>query len=132
MTALSESREHLRKAREFLTAAEFSLDLDLYNAATSNAVTCGINAKDAICLRLTGKTGKTENHMQAVEDLNAVGAGSKDGLTTTKGLAVILGRLLRLKAKSQYESGGVSRNDAMRAVGWALRLVEGATEVVVE
>ena len=103
--ALAESREHLRKARESLTAAEFSLDLDLYNAATPNAITWGINAKDAICLRLTGKTGKTENHMQAVEDLNAAGAGSKDGMTKTKGLTVVLGSFLRLKAKSQYGSG---------------------------
>jgi uncharacterized protein (UPF0332 family) len=55
VTALSEARAHLRKAKEFLTAAEFSLDLDLFNAATSNAVTSGINAKDAICLRLTGR-----------------------------------------------------------------------------
>jgi uncharacterized protein (UPF0332 family) len=132
VTALSEAREHLRKAKEFLTAAEFSLDLELFNAATSNAVTSGINAKDAICLRLTGKTGMTENHMQAVEELKASGAGSKGIGAETKGLAVVLGRLLQLKAKSQYGSLGVARNDAIGAVEWAQRLVDGAAEIVAE
>jgi len=59
MTALDEARAHLAKAREFLTAAELDLDLDLFNVATSNAVISGINAKDATCLRLTGTTGKS-------------------------------------------------------------------------
>lgn len=54
MRTLDEARAHLAKAREFLTAAELNLDLDLFNAATSNAVISGINSKDAICLRLTG------------------------------------------------------------------------------
>lgn len=50
MTALSDARAHLRKAREFLEAAELNLDFELNNAATSSAVTGGINAKDAVCL----------------------------------------------------------------------------------
>ncbi len=38
---------HLRKASEFLEAAQAALASDWSNAATSNAVTAGINAKDA-------------------------------------------------------------------------------------
>ena len=50
MSALDEARAHLAKAREFLEAAELTNDLQLFNAAASNAVTSGINSKDAICL----------------------------------------------------------------------------------
>jgi hypothetical protein len=38
MSAVNDARAHLEKAREFLEAAEMSRDLDLYNAATSDAV----------------------------------------------------------------------------------------------
>lgn len=48
MSALTEARAHLAKAREFLDAAELSLEVDLYNAASSNAVISGINSKDAV------------------------------------------------------------------------------------
>lgn len=45
MSALRDARAHLGRAQEFFDAAELTLDLDLYNAATSNAVTSGINSK---------------------------------------------------------------------------------------
>ncbi len=69
MTALSPARLHLPKAREFLDAAGASRDLGLHNAATSDAVISAINSKDAICLAVTGTTGKSDNHTQAVEEL---------------------------------------------------------------
>lgn len=69
MTALDEARAHLAKAREFLEAAELTNDLQLFNAAASNAVTSGINSKDAICLALTGRTRKSDNHAEAVAEL---------------------------------------------------------------
>ena len=56
MTALELARLHLSKAEEFLEAAETNLDQKLYNAATSDAIISAINAKDAICLGLTGRT----------------------------------------------------------------------------
>lgn len=123
MSALSDGRAHLRKAREFLDAAELSLDADLYNAATSSAVTSGINAKDAVCLALTGTTGKSENHLDAVAELRAAGQASRS-------LAPTLGRLLKLKNKSQYQTVDVARADAVKAVGWATTLVDGASGIV--
>lgn len=123
MTALSDARAHLRKAREFLDAAELDLDCDLFNAATSSAVTSGINAKDAICLALTGKTSKSENHASAVAELRGAG-------TTTKTLATTLGRLLKLKNKAQYQTVDIARTDAVKAVEWATTLVEGASDIV--
>lgn len=123
MSALSDARTHLRKAREFLDAAELNLDSDLFNAATSNAVTSGINAKDAICLSLTGMTEKSDNHTAAIAELRGAGPASRP-------LASTLSRLLRLKNKSQYQSTDIARGDAAKAVGWAATLVEGATRIV--
>ena len=122
MTSFDQAQEHLSKAREFLEAAEVSRDLELYNAATSAAVISAINAKDAICLTLTGRTNKSENHNEAVSDLRRAGRAGAD-------LAPTLSRLLRLKTKSQYSSVSVTPSDAASAVQWAQRLMTGAKEV---
>ena len=93
MGALDDARAHLAKAQEFLAAAELTLDLDLFNAATSSAVSSGINSKDAICLRLTGVSRKTDNHAQAVAELTQAG-GVGAALTQT------FSRLLRMKPQT--------------------------------
>jgi HEPN domain len=123
MSALDDARIHLGKAREFLEAAELTRDMDLHNAAASNAVTSGINSKDAICLTLTGRTGKTDNHSQVVAELKATGP---DG----RRLAPTLDRLLRLKPKAQYQSESVSARTSARAIEWATRLLEAAGAAV--
>lgn len=119
MTALDEARLHLAKAREFLAAAEVNHDLALYNAAASNAVSSGINSRDAICLALTGRSAKTDNHAQAVAELQATGQGGRR-------LAPTLDRLLRLKPKAQYQSETVSAANAAKAIDWAARLLDAA------
>jgi len=131
MTALSDARLHLAKAREFFTAAELNLDLELYNAAASNAVISGINSKDAICLRLTGTTAKAENHSTAMAELRTAGGSGPHG-ATTKQLATVLGRLLKLKSKSHCQTIDVARADAAKAVEWAHKMLEGASEIVNE
>jgi hypothetical protein len=122
MSVLTDAKAHLAKAREFLEAAELSNDLGLYNAATSNAATSGINSKDAICLALTGRTGKTENHAEAIAELKATGA-------VGRAQAATLDRLVRLKPKSQYQAASISASDATKAIGWATRLLEAAEGV---
>jgi uncharacterized protein (UPF0332 family) len=122
VAALDEARAHLAKAREFLEAAELTNDLALYNAAASNAVTSGINSKDAICLALTGRTRKSDNHAEAVAELRNAGAAGRDGCTT-------LSRLLKLKSKSQYQAAPVSAADAAKSIDWAARLLESAQSV---
>lgn len=123
MSALDDARTHLEKAREFLEAARVDLDWEHFNAATSNAVISGINAKDAICLRLTGATRKGDNHNEAVAELKAAGPA---GAT----LAPTLGRLLRLKTKAQDQSHLVAAGEATRAIGWAEKLLAEAEKVV--
>jgi uncharacterized protein (UPF0332 family) len=123
MTTLDDARAHLSKAREFLTAARSNLDLELFNAASPDAVISGINCKDAICLRLTGTTRQSDGHGEAVAELRAASPGGA-------ALAPSLSRLLRQKTKSQYQSTSVTAADAKKAVEWAARLLEGTEAVV--
>lgn len=123
MSASEDARAHLAKAHEFLEAARFNLDLKLVSAATSAAVLAGINAKDAVCLRLTGATHKSDNHAAAVAELKAAGpAGAA--------LVPTLTRLLKMKTRAQYQPAAVAAPDGTNAVRWATKLVDGAEEVV--
>lgn len=123
MGALEDARAHLTKAREFLQAAQLNQDVDLFDAATSNAVTSSINSKDAICLKLTGRTGKAESHDDAAGELARSGPAGRQ-------LAPTLRRLLRLKSRAQYQAAPMAASDAARAIDWATRLLEGAQRVV--
>lgn len=123
MTALEEAGLHLAKAQEFLEAAETSRDLRLDNAAASDAAISAINSKDAICLALTGRTGKSDNHAQAVDELRRSGPAGAHQAST-------LSRLLNLKTRSQYASRTVSAADADKAVEWASRMYAAAEGVV--
>jgi uncharacterized protein (UPF0332 family) len=110
---------HLIKAAEFLAAARIDLNAGHVNAATSNAVVSGINSKDAMCLKLTGSTSKSDDHGDAVAELLAAGKRAAD-------LAPVLTRLLKLKTRSQYQTTSVARSDAAKAIAWAERMYEGA------
>lgn len=123
MTPLRAARVHLAKAQEFVAEAKSALANGHLNAATSNAVIAGINAKDAICLVLVGTTSKADDHRQAVIELRKAGKIGVD-------LAVTLDRLLKPKTKSQYQALSMTINDAEAAVSQAGRLVEGAERVV--
>jgi len=109
MTALIDATAHLDKARAFLLAAEVALDGALHDPAASNAVIAGINAKDSMCLRLTGRTGKSDNHHEAIRELKAAGPLAASTASDFQ-------RLLQLKALSQYQSRSVSASNAVKAV----------------
>jgi uncharacterized protein (UPF0332 family) len=123
MNAVAAAHAHLAKAREFLQAAELEHRQDLYNAATSNAVLSGINSKDAICLKLSGRTTKSDDHAAAVGELAATG-------TQGRQLAQTLRRLLSKKAKSQYQDHRVAASEAGRAIEQATRLYNAAQQIV--
>lgn len=123
MNSLELARAHLAKAREFLDAGQLAQDLDLYNAAASSAVTSGINSKDAICLALTGRTGKAENHHEGRAELRGAGPAGR-------ALEPTFSRLLKLKPKAQYQAASVSATDAAKAIEWADRMLVSATAVV--
>ena len=113
MSASEDATAHLAKATEFLEAAELAIDAGLQNAATSNAVISGVNSKSAICLRLTGRTGRAGNHAEDIAELNASGAIGQAQVAT-------FDRLLR--ASSGSDSG--------QAIEWAGQLVTAAKSVM--
>lgn len=121
MGARADALSHLRKAREFLEAAGLELEMELHTAAASSAVLAGINAKDAICLQLTGRTGKSDDHRAAVPELAAAGPAGK-------ALGSIFRRLLGLKTAAQYQAAPIGRTDATKAVEWATRMVDAARD----
>jgi hypothetical protein len=84
-------------------------DLGLNNAAASNAVISASNSKDVISLALTGRTGKSDNHAQAFEELKRSGPVRAE-LTST------LSRVLNLETLSQYASRSMSAAEAGKAV----------------
>jgi hypothetical protein len=120
---LDDSRSHLARAREFLEAAQVCLDLELFNAATANAVTSGISSKDAICLFLASRAATTDSHEDVVAELSRAG---EEG----KALAPTLSRLLRLGTTSQDLNATIAQAEASRAVEAAARLFEAAQGVV--
>ena len=122
MGGREDALSHLRKAREFLDAAGLELDMELHSAAASSAVLAGINAKDAICLQLTGRTGKSDDHRSAVPELAAAGPPGKALESTFR-------RLLGHKTAAQYQAGPISRADATKSVDWATRMVDTARDV---
>jgi len=123
VSALADARAHLAKAEEFLMAAELAQDMELFNAATSDAVISGINSKDAICLTVNAVTNKSDNHNEAIAELKTAGRIGVD-------LAPTLKRLLRLKTKSQNQTLSIARADAANAVKWAKKLYGTAQQVV--
>lgn len=123
MGALDDASVHLAKAREFLEAAQLNHQLELFNAATSNAVTSSINSKDAICLKLTGQSAKADNHADAAAELARSGPVGRQ-------LAPTLRRLLKVKARAQYQTTPMTTGDAARAIDWATRLLEAGQRVV--
>ena len=123
MSPLEAARGHLAKANEFLSEAESALQNGHLSVATSNAVIAGINAKDAICLALVGRTSKSDEHRQAAAELRKAGKAGAE-------LASTLDRLLRAKTKAQYQSLPITRKDAEVAVRQAGQLAGGAQAVM--
>jgi uncharacterized protein (UPF0332 family) len=123
MTALSAARAHLAKAREFLEAAELEHGQQMHNAATSNAVLSAVNSKDAICLKLAGRTTKSDDHAAAALELAATGSQGRE-------LAPTFRRLLARKTKAQYQTASVTAVDARRAIDQATRLYDAAQRIV--
>jgi len=122
VSALKSARLHLLKAKQFLDAAERNSDDGLYDAATSNAVTSGINSKDAICLATTGRTNKSDNHTSAVTEL-------KTASREASAVAPAFQRLLAIKSKAQYHERAAPKSQAIAAVRQAQRMLDVAERI---
>lgn len=120
----SEALAHLNKAKEFLEAAQAALEAGWNNAASSNAVTAGINAKDALCFALAGASTASDDHTTAVKELRDVGGAAR-------AVAVDLDRLLGVKDRAQYDRRDVTTADAKAALRRSERLVTAAEQVLI-
>ncbi len=112
---LSDAQLFLDKAREFLRAAQDSLELSNNAAAVGNAVHAGILAADTISAVRTRSVWRGE-HAQAAGHLETAG---EDGKLAARHLR----RLLPLKTRAEYEPTPIRPTDARAAVQAADRLI---------
>lgn len=111
----------LRKAEQFLTAADLVRDLadedvDVADAFATLCVHAGIAASDVICCIRLGEHAQGENHSETVALLK----------TADKAAAKHLSALLALKTKSGYSHNPISAAESRRAGRAAEALVEAA------
>jgi hypothetical protein len=107
---------YLAKATEFLRAAQDSIGLRNYVAATGNAVHAGIAAADTIAAATLGSVWIGE-HTLASGHVQAAGYVGKQAATQLR-------RLLPLKNRAEYDPEPVPAADARAAVKAAERLVQ--------
>lgn len=115
----AEALAHLHKGVEFLDAAEAAAASGWWNAATSNAVTAGINAKDALCFALAGRSTAADDHREAVAELRALGEAARPA-------AAAFDRLVGQKDKAQYDRRDVSETEAKAALRRAQTMLKAA------
>lgn len=113
--------QYLTKARQFLQAAQVSLESGSFIAATGNAVHAGINAADTIAASTVGAVWRGE-HSQSADFLDKAGAAGKQA-------ARQLRRLLPLKTRAEYDPVPVRATEARAALVAAERLVASAEAV---
>jgi HEPN domain len=119
---IAEARAYLDKAREFLRAAQDSLELSNNTAAVGNAVHAGILTADAISAARTRKIWRGD-HAQAAGHLETAGEDGKQA-------ARHLRRLLPLKTRAEYDATPVRAADAKAAVQAVERLVSLAGQAL--
>ena len=122
------ARGRLRKARQFLQAAETIRDLADDEAAVDDAfvtlrVHAGIAAADAICCQALGEHARGESHQEAVQLLKRVRPDGPE-------LANTLSALLGMKTRAAYGSEPVNGETRTRAGRGAAKLVIAAGDRV--
>jgi len=123
VVTIEQAKQYLSKAEEFLASAKDDLTQGRKIAATSSAVHAGINAGDVVTSVRSGRRSAGDAHSQAVELLRASGP---DGVA----LARVLGRLVDLKPRAEYDPSDIALGTARQAVEWASRCVEIARRVL--
>ena len=81
-------------ADQFLETARWAHQMGFHNVSHTNSVNCAIRAKDAIAIKLAGKTRRLMAHGRAVDELA--------GLPQAADLAGALNRILQDKNRFEY------------------------------
>jgi hypothetical protein len=121
-----EAKARLKDAQAHYRAAESSASDDTpenRKAAVSSAVLAGIAAADAACCGALARASRGDDHRAAERLLAQVSPGGKDAATQ-------LGRLLGVKAESQYGFKSLSADKRTAALRRARRLIDFAEEVL--
>lgn len=81
-------------ADQFLETARWAHQMGFHNVSHTNSVNCAIRAKDAIAIKLAGKTRRLMAHGRAVDELA--------DLPQAADLAAALNRILQDKNRFEY------------------------------
>jgi len=126
-----EAREHLDRAREYLTKGRSLLDvLHFADEAGRAAYLAGFHAAEALISERTGKVAHT--HEGVNSQFHRLTRGDP-GIDTE--LRAFLGRAYNLKAIADYETGPgslVSPEQAEAALATAIRFVEAVARLLSE
>jgi HEPN domain-containing protein len=123
---MNHARNFLKKAQEYLAAAEDSLAAERHTPAAGDAIHAGINAQDAIVTALTGTTSKGKNHSVAARDLKQALGQRPDAATAERALR----ELISAKTDVEYGVALVTAAKAEPLVRRARTLVELAVQIV--
>lgn len=121
----AQARAYVSKAEEYLAAAMSELEADRRIAATSLAIHAGINGADAVTAVRLGRRSAGQDHDHTLGLLRSAGP---DGTAVAR----LLGRLLPLKTRAEYEPDDIARSDARAAVERARQIVDVARRVTHE
>jgi hypothetical protein len=123
----AEAATRLAHARAFLEVAELVIggddELATPQVAAALAVLSGIAASDATCCARLGVRSRGQDHRAAVDLLGSVEPHGGE-------MAKDLRRLLDMKDGAHYATIMVAQGPAEKAVGWARRLFELATQQI--
>jgi len=77
----------------------YSCAIQEWNAATINAIHCGIAASDALCVYFLGKRHAGENHGDVVKLFKMI-KGDREGIATNANRIL---RIINIKNMAEYE-----------------------------
>jgi len=108
----------LELAAQFLATALWAHEQGFHNASHTNSVNSAIRAKDAIAIRLSGRSRRLSAHGRAVDEL----AGLAGGVEYSKAF----NRILQDKNRFEYGDELASRARSAEQLARAQRFLERA------
>jgi len=109
---------NLELAEQFLTTANWALGQGFHNASHTNSVNSAIRAKDAIAIKLAGKSRRLIAHGRAIDEL----AGLPGGVELSKAF----NRILQDKNRFEYGDELATQARSAEQLARAQRFLEKA------
>jgi HEPN domain-containing protein len=123
---MNHAKNFLKRAQEYLFAAEDSLAAGRHTPAAGDAIHAGISAKDAIVTALTGTSSKGKNHAAAAGELKQALGKRPDAAVAERALR----ELISAKSDVEYGVALVTVAKAEPLVRRARTLVDLAVQIV--